>query len=119
MLVGPDDGGVDHRIFIVGIIGQGFEKILPDAAFRPSRKPPVGVLPASETRWQIAPRRACPELVDHGLDKQLIAENAVAPDMARTARKKVLHPGKLISAQTITFHLNAFLKKASHESRFC
>jgi hypothetical protein len=27
MLMGPHDGGVDHRVFVVGIISQRFEKM--------------------------------------------------------------------------------------------
>src|ERR1700693_3412444 len=32
VLVRPDNGGVDHRVFVVRIIGQGLEKTLPNPA---------------------------------------------------------------------------------------
>jgi hypothetical protein len=32
VLARPDDGGVDHRVFVIRIIGQGLEKILPNSA---------------------------------------------------------------------------------------
>src|ERR1700729_239215 len=46
MLMRAHDGCVDHRVFVVRIIGQSFEKTLPNAFFRPARKPRVDVLPA-------------------------------------------------------------------------
>ena len=36
MLVGSDDGRIDGGVFVVGIIGQGLEKILPNAAHGPT-----------------------------------------------------------------------------------
>jgi len=32
VLMSPDNGRINHRIFIVWIIRQGFEKILPNTA---------------------------------------------------------------------------------------
>src|ERR1700730_16195579 len=72
VLMGPDDGGVDHRVFVVGIIGQGLEKVLPNAFFSPTRETPVGVAPATEALGHIAPRRASAEFPDHGLDEKPI-----------------------------------------------
>jgi len=36
MLVGSDNGGIDHRVFVVGFVGQRLEKILPNAPPGPS-----------------------------------------------------------------------------------
>src|ERR1019366_6529970 len=58
VLVRPDDGGVDHRVFVVWVIRQGLEKTLPNPARRPTRKALVDVLPISEALRQIAPRSA-------------------------------------------------------------
>src|SRR5258708_40149495 len=38
MLVRPDDGGVDQRVFVIRIIGQGLEKTLPNPVRSPARK---------------------------------------------------------------------------------
>jgi hypothetical protein len=38
VLVRPDDGSVDHRVFVVRIIGQGLEKTLPNPTRGPARK---------------------------------------------------------------------------------
>src|SRR5258706_10407079 len=53
MPVRPDDGGIDHRVFVIRIIGQGLEKTLPNPARGPARKALVGVLPESSniTSW--------------------------------------------------------------------
>jgi hypothetical protein len=55
MLMRADNRAVDHRIFIVGIIGQVFEKTLPHAGFCPSAETGVNRFPGPETLRQIAP----------------------------------------------------------------
>src|SRR5436305_9747407 len=57
VLMRANDGGVDHRVFIVRIISQRLEKILPYTVLRPPREPRVNVLPGAEAFGQIAPRR--------------------------------------------------------------
>ena len=57
MLMGSDDGGVDHGVFVVRIVSQRLEKTLPNTALRPPREPRVNGLPVAETLGQIAPRR--------------------------------------------------------------
>ena len=42
----PHDGGVDHRVLVVGIVRQGVEKIRPNAGRGPTRGTFVGVAPA-------------------------------------------------------------------------
>ena len=36
VLMDPHNGRINHGVFIVGIIGQSFEKILPNAALGPA-----------------------------------------------------------------------------------
>jgi len=107
VLMGSDDGGVDHRVFVIGIIGQGLEKILPNAFFSPTRETPVRVAPATEALGQIAPRRANAEFPDHGLDKKPVAAIAVAPHRARTARQQIFNPRELVVPQSMAFHRKA------------
>ena len=59
-----DDGGVDHRVFVVRIVRQRLEKILPNAAFCPAREPRMNVLPMAEALGQIAPVTAVRGNVD-------------------------------------------------------
>jgi len=86
MLVGSDNRRVDHRVFIIGIIRQGLEKILPNAARSPAGKALVGVAPTAKTFRQVAPRNPNTEFPDHRINKETIAEFAVAADRAGAAR---------------------------------
>jgi hypothetical protein len=107
VLVRSDDGGVDHRVFVIWIIGQGLEKTLPNPARGPPRKTPVGVLPVAEALRQIASRSARTEFPDHSLDEQAVAKLAATADRAGTARQKSLNPRKLVVAQSIALHRKA------------
>jgi hypothetical protein len=104
MLVGSHYRRVDHRVLIVGIVRQGLEKTLPNAARGPAGETLVGVAPAAKTFWQIAPRRPHAELPDHGFDENTIAQFAVAADRAGTARQQMLDPGELVVSQRMAFH---------------
>ena len=44
VLVSPHDGAVDHRVFVVGVCGQGLEHALPDAFW-----------PSANRRWLFFP----------------------------------------------------------------
>ena len=46
----PDDGGVDHRVFVVRIVSQRFEKTLPYAGLRPPREPRMNILSCRSVR---------------------------------------------------------------------
>src|SRR6202046_2701797 len=118
MLMRAHDGCVDHRVFVVRIIGQSFEKTLPNAFFRPARKPRVDVLPGSKPLRKIPPRRARAELPDHRFDEQAIAHIAVAPNAPGTPRKQSFNPRKLVVTQSIPSHRKPPKMKAPHESRF-
>ena len=56
MLMSSDDGGVDHRVFVVRIVSQRLEKTLPNTALRPPREPRVNGLPVAEALGQIGRR---------------------------------------------------------------
>src|SRR5258707_8779977 len=100
MLVRPDDGGVDHRVFVIRIIGQGLEKTLPNPARGPARKALVDVLPVTEALRQIAPRSARTEFPDHSFDKQAVSPFAAAANRAGTTLAKNLNPRKMVIAQS-------------------
>ena len=103
MLVGSDDGRVDGRVFVVGIIGQGLEKILPNAAHRPTGEALMRVAPTAKMFWQITPWRADAEFPDYRVNEKTIAKIAVASDRAGTTRKQFFNPGELIVAQSMAF----------------
>jgi hypothetical protein len=92
MLMSSDDGGVDHRAFVVRIVSQRLEKILPHAALRPPREPRVNVLPVAEALGQIPPWRPQAEFPNHRLNEKAIAQFAIASDMSRTTRQQMFNP---------------------------
>ena len=104
MLVGSHNGRVDHRVFIVGIIRQGLEKILPNATRGPAGEALVSVAPAAKTLRQIAPWCPHSKFPDHRIDEKTIAQLAVAADRAGPARQQMLDPGELVVSQCMTFH---------------
>jgi hypothetical protein len=56
MLMRPHDGAVQQGVFVVGIIRQLLEYILPYARFSPATEPGVNGFPRTKTRRPIAPR---------------------------------------------------------------
>jgi hypothetical protein len=113
MLMSSDDGGVDHRVFVVRIVSQRLEKTLPYAALRPPREPRVNVLPVAEALGQIAPRCTRAKFPNHRLDEKPIAQLAVASDMSRPTRQQVFNPRKLVVAQSVALHQKASQKEGS------
>ena len=55
MLVGADNGRIDHGVFIIGILRQGLENLPPRPILAPARMPRVNGPEVSEPFWQIAP----------------------------------------------------------------
>ena len=104
MLVGSDDGRVDGGVFVVGILGQGLEKTLPNAAHGPAGEASMRVAPTTKMCRQITPWRADAKLPDHRIDEKSVADIAVAPDRAGATRKEFFNPGELIVAQRMAFH---------------
>jgi hypothetical protein len=78
MLMGADDGAVDHRVFVVGIRGEMFEDPLPDAGLRPATEAAMRVVPVSETCWQIPPGNAGSVTINDGLNEQSIVSRGDA-----------------------------------------
>jgi hypothetical protein len=55
VLVRPNNGAVDHGVFVVGINSQMLKDALPYAGLGPAAEPPVRVLPVAKALGQIAP----------------------------------------------------------------
>lgn len=89
------DGAVDHRVFVVGFLGEDFEDSLPDAGHRPSAEPLVHVDGITETFRQVAPGDTGPITVQHRLDKQAVIRRR-HPNRARPAGQTVLDAIPLI-----------------------
>jgi hypothetical protein len=111
VLMRSDDRGVDHGVFVVRIVRQRFEKTLPNPFDRPARETRVNVLPGSEARRHVAPGNAGPKFPNHGLDEQLIAKIAVAPDVPGTTRQMFFNPRELVVPQSVTVHQEALERR--------
>lgn len=72
MLMRPHDGGVDHGVFVVGLLGQHREDALSHAAFRPTREAGMDDAVIAESLRQVSPRNACPVTVAHRFDEQAV-----------------------------------------------
>jgi len=112
MLMGSDDSGVDHSVFVVRIVSQRLEKTLPNTALRPPREPRVNVLPGAEALRQIAPRRPRAEFPDHRLNEKPIAQRAIPSDVAGPTRQQMFNPRKLVVAPIHSASPKASQKKA-------
>jgi hypothetical protein len=106
MLMGPDNGGIEHHVLVVAIFCQCLEDTFKNAALTPSSQALVSILPITEALRKIAPWNARAIAVKHGLDKQAVIRRR-SPDVAFTARKKVFDPFPLIVSQSITTHRSA------------
>ena len=55
VLMRPNDGAVDHRVFVVGVGGETPEDHLPGSRLGPPAEPPMCILPIAQALWEIAP----------------------------------------------------------------
>ena len=55
LLVGTDQGGVEHEVLVVGVVDQRFEDPLPDARLGPSCEALVQALPLALAFRQVTP----------------------------------------------------------------
>jgi hypothetical protein len=72
VLVCPHNRGVDHGVFIIGILRQVLKHSLPYPALCPSTEASVNDAKIAKSCWQVSPGNACPVTVQHGFDKQPI-----------------------------------------------
>ncbi len=103
MLMGADDGAVDHGVLIVRLIGQMLEHSLPHPAPGPATEAGVDLLPGAEPLRQIAPGNAGAVAVEHSLDEQAVVPGGHA-HMPGAAGQQVLDPLPLVVAQGIAAH---------------
>ena len=72
VLVGAHDGGINHGVFVVRVLCQGFKHPLPDTGLAPARVTGVHDAKVAETGRQIPPRNTCTVAVQHGVHEQSI-----------------------------------------------
>jgi len=91
MTVNPDDGGVDHGVFHVGLVRDSVENPFENIGLHPIAEPLEHGVPLAESRGQIPPGTTRSGDPQHSLKKQ-------APVCTRPA-------GVAHLAQTVRFHL--------------
>lgn len=69
MLMGAHDGGIDHRVFVVRILGQMLEDPLPHATSGPAAKPRVDHTEVRKPLRKVAPRYPRTISIQHGFHK--------------------------------------------------
>ena len=99
--MGPHDGAIDHRIFVVGIGSQVLEQALRYPLLGPAAEPPVGVFPIAQSFRQVAPGNSGAVSVEDGFDESAIIVGGYA-DIFRFSGKQVLDPLPLIIAKSIS-----------------
>ncbi len=97
MLMLPDNGAVDHRVFVVVISGQITKYPFDHTAFTPAAQSPVHVFPVPETGRKVAPWNACTIAIQHSFYEKAVVCSS-ASDMTLTTGEKVLYPLPLVIA---------------------
>src|SRR5256885_11210139 len=98
-----DDGGVDHGVFHVGIVGHGVEQSLPGTGLRPVAEGREYVVPGAQQGREIPPRAAGSGDPQARLNKSSVVL-AAAAGVAPLAKTKRLHLRPLGVSQNESVH---------------
>lgn len=101
MWVCLDVTGVNHKPFIIRVIDQNLQELLPDASVPPTTKPPMYVFPVTQVGRQVAPGGTCSHDPEDRIDKKPIVPRYSAP-LAPSARKVGFQelPGRIRNVMT-------------------
>jgi hypothetical protein len=72
MLMGADNCGIHHGVFVVGIDGQLLEHLWPYARDCPAAMPASHIIPSATTFRKVTPRDTRTVTVNNGFHKQTI-----------------------------------------------
>jgi hypothetical protein len=103
VLVSAHDRGVDHHVFVVGVIRQQLENAIENAALRPSVKALVYDVPVAKTRGQITPRDSRSISVKNRINEQPVV-CCIAAHMTFSAGQKIFDPLPLVVSQSKPLH---------------
>jgi hypothetical protein len=101
MLMGANNGRVDHHVLIVAVFRQCFENALENTTLTPSSEPLMDVLPITKASRKIAPRDARSVTIENRLDKKPVVCGG-RTNMTFATGEKILDPVPLIVAQSIS-----------------
>ena len=109
VLVRPDDGAVDHGVFVVGLCGQVLKQPFPHPGLGPAAKPPVRILPITKALRQITPGNSSTVAIDNRFDESTIVLSGCA-DMTDSPRQQVLDALPWVVAQSVAGHRVSLLQ---------
>ncbi len=78
MLMSPDNGAVDHHVFIVMIGGQITKYPLDHTTFTPAAQTPMHIFSVPETGGEVTPRDACTVTIQHSFHKKPVVRSRTA-----------------------------------------
>jgi len=91
LLVGADQGGIEHQILVVGIAGERGEDLLPDAGLGPAREALVDGLVLAVSLRNVLPTRAGPQNPQNTVHKPTVIA-ACPAGITGLARQKIRNP---------------------------
>jgi hypothetical protein len=86
--------GIDHQPLEIWIDDEPLQQCLPNAFVAPATKPPMGVLPITVDRWQIAPGRPGSQYPQNPIDEAPIVLGDTTP-LACLSRQMRLDQGPM------------------------
>ena len=110
--MGPHDGAVDHRIFVVGVSDQVLETRAPILHSCPPAEPSMGILPVADSLRQVTSGNSRTISIADGFDESAIIAGGNA-DISRFSGKQVLDSLPLIVAKSISVHRSALYEADS------
>jgi hypothetical protein len=110
------NGAVDHRVLVVGSLGQVLKDAVPHTGFGPAGKAAAHVFEVAEALRQVAPGDTGAVAVEYGVDKQTVVRSGYANRTGPT-RQQVLDPVPLVIAESVSAHRSAFPKLTAYESK--
>jgi hypothetical protein len=103
VLMGSNQGAVDQDVFLIGILGQKRQQIVPNPLFCPSAEATMDVFDVAKRLRKIPPGNAGAITIENSVDKQTIIPSRRS-NMPNTTRQQVFDAIPLIVSNAISQH---------------
>ena len=103
MLMSPDQGAVDHDVFLIGILGQNRQQVMPKTFFGPPAEPALDVFVCTENLREIAPGNARAISIQNRINEQTIIAS-VRSNMTNPTRQQIFDAVPLVVPNTFSQH---------------